>query len=105
VYVHLRSSVGIKPLVRVTNERQARSILVIAGLCGLSSVRSAVVVLVNLVNGEVLRVDVRLQLRFKWRSDPSQGMPINATEEGMLLDLAGATDAAETMFGVTNQAK
>jgi hypothetical protein len=32
-------------------------------------------------------------------------MPINATEEGMLLDLAGATDAAETMFGITNQAK
>jgi hypothetical protein len=56
----LRSPVRVEALVRVPNEGQARRILVLISLCSLSPVRSAGVVLVNLVNGEVLRVDIRL---------------------------------------------
>jgi hypothetical protein len=105
VIAHLRASVGVKSLVRVTNEGQAGGIFVVAGLCSLSSVRSARVVLVNLIDGEVGCVDVRVQLRLKRCSDPTQRMPVNTTEEGMLLDFASASNAAETMFGIADQAR
>jgi hypothetical protein len=61
--------------------------------------------LVNLVDREVLRVDVGLQLGLERCTDASQTIPRNAAEEWVLLDLAGTADAAKAVVGVTNQAK
>jgi hypothetical protein len=105
VSTQLRSSVRVETLVRVADEGQACSILVFARLCSLSPVRSAGVVLVDLINGEVSGVDVRVQLGLKGRPDPAQRLPVDATEEGVLLDFASATNAAEAMFRVTDQAR
>lgn len=106
---YLRSSEGIKTLVRVANEGQAHfSSHVLASLCSLSTEGGAVVVLVDFVNGEVLCVDVRLQLGLKRRADAAQTVPLHATEEGMLLDFVGAmgtTMAAQTMLGIADQAR
>ena len=90
----LSTSESIETLVCVADERQARSVLVISGLCSLCPVSSAVVVLVDLVNGEVLCVHVRLQLRLERRTDASQTIPRNAAEERVLFDLAGTANAA-----------
>jgi hypothetical protein len=54
----LGSSVGIETLVRVTDERQAGGVHVVASLGGLSPVRSASVLLINFVDREVGRIDV-----------------------------------------------
>jgi hypothetical protein len=54
----LGSSVGIETLVRVTDERQAGGVLVVASLGGLSPIRSASVLLINFVDREVGRIDV-----------------------------------------------
>jgi hypothetical protein len=103
--MHLRSSVGVESLVRVANEGQARGIVVVASLCSLSPIGSASVVLINLINREVGCIDVRVQLRLKRCPDSAQGMPVDAAEEGMLLDLASATNAAKAMFGIADQAR
>lgn len=67
---YLSSSVSVEPLVRVSNERQAHlRRRFFALLCRLRTQRCACVVLVDLVNGEVLRVDVGLKLRLKWCTD------------------------------------
>jgi hypothetical protein len=68
---HLRTSVGVESLVCVTDEGQAGGVFVVARLCSLSSVRRACVVLVDLIDGEIGRVDVRVQLGLKRRSDPT----------------------------------
>jgi hypothetical protein len=101
----LRTPVRVEAFVRVSDEWQARRVLVLASLCGLSPVRSTGVVLVNLVNGEILRIDVRLQLGLKRRTDATKRMPVDATEEGMLLDFAGATKAAQAIVGIAYQAR
>lgn len=48
------------------------------------------VVLVDFVYGEVLRVDIRLQLRLEWSTDPAQAVPLHAAEERVLLDFVSA---------------
>jgi hypothetical protein len=98
----LRAPESIETLVRVSDEGQAGGILVVSGLCSLCSVRSAVVVLVNLVNGEVLRIDIGLQLGLEWRTDAAQTIPRYTTEEGVLSDLAGTADASKTVIGIAD---
>jgi hypothetical protein len=71
----------------------------------LCSVGSAVVVLVNLVDGEVLGVNVGLELGLERCADASQTIPRDTAEKWMLPDLAGTTDVAETMVGIANQAR
>lgn len=90
----LRTSESIETLVCVTDERQAGGVLVVSGLRGLCPVSGAVVVLVNLVDGEVLCIHVRLQLGLEGRTNTSQTIPRDTTEEWVLPDLAGTTDAA-----------
>jgi hypothetical protein len=68
---HLRATESVEALVRVSDKRQARSILIVAGLRRLRPIRRTRIVLINLVNREVLRVDVRLQLGFKRRANPA----------------------------------
>lgn len=101
----LRSSVGVESLVRVADEGQARGVFIVARLGSLGPVRSASVVLVDLVDREVSRINVRVQLGLEWRADPSQRIPVNATEERMLLDLASPTNTAEAVFGIADQAR
>lgn len=87
----LLSSESFETLVRVADERQAHlSGVLVAGLRSLCAQSITVVVLVDLVYGEVLRVNVRLQLRLKRSADPAQAIPLYAAEEGMLLDLVCA---------------
>ena len=64
------------------------------------------VILIDLVYGEVLGVDVRLQLRLKWCADAAQTIPLHSTEERMLFDFVGTvgtTDTTETMLSIANQ--
>lgn len=61
------------------------------------------VVLVNLINGEVLCVNVGLQLGLERCADAAQAVPRYASEEGVLLDFVGATNATKTMISVTDQ--
>jgi hypothetical protein len=94
---------SIETLVCVSDEGKAGGVLVLSGLRGLCPVRSAVVVLVDLVNREVLRVDVRLQLGLERRTDAAKAIPGYATEERMLLDLTGTTNASKTVIGIADQ--
>lgn len=65
--------------------------------------RSRCILLVNLINREILRINVTLQLRFKRRADTAETVPGDTSEEGVLFDLVGAADAAKAVFGVTYQ--
>jgi hypothetical protein len=103
--MHLGSSVGVEALVRVADERQACRIVVVASLCSLSPICSAGVVLVDFINGEIGSIDVRVQLWLERCPNPTQSMPVNAAEEGMLLDLASATNAAKAIVGIADQAR
>ena len=101
----LCTSESIETLVCVANEGKASGVLVLSRLRSLCPVSSAVVVLVNLINREVLRVNVRLQLGLERCPDASQAIPRDAAEEGMLLDLARSANAAETVVSIADQAK
>lgn len=59
--------------------------------------------LVDLVDGEVLRVDVGLQLRLERCPDLAESIPLHAPEEGVLLDLVRSTNTAETVFGIADE--
>lgn len=71
----LCTSESIETLVRVANEGKAGRVLVLSGLRSLCPVGSAVVVLVNLIDGEVLCVNIRLQLGLERCTDASQAIP------------------------------
>jgi hypothetical protein len=101
---HLRPPECIKPLVRVPNERQTSCILIASLLRSLRPVRRTRIILVDLIDGEVLRIDVRLQLRFKRCANAAEAVPGYAAEEGVLFDFVGAADAAEAVFGVADEA-
>lgn len=101
----LCTSESIETLVRVADEWEAGGVLVLSRLGGLCPVGSAVVILVDLINGEVLCVDIGLQLRLEWCADASQAIPRDATEEGMLLDLARSANTTESMISVADQSK
>lgn len=105
----LRSLESIKALVRITNEGQTHfSGKVITLLGRLRAQRRAVVVLVNLIDGEVLGIDVRRQLGLEGRADAAQAVPLDAAEEGMRLDLVGAVGAAvaaKTVLGVADESE
>ena len=104
--------VVIKPLKGIPNKRQAhlRALLLLPGraagavpsLGGLE-VRG-IVRLVDLVGGEVGRVDVGRQARLKRRADPPQAVELDAPEEGVVLELVRAA-AADAVFGVADQTR
>ena len=100
----LRPPKRIEPLIRIPNKRQTRRILIlISRLRSLRPMRSRCILLVNLINREILRINVTLQLRFKRRADTAETVPGDTSEEGVLFDLVGAADAAKAVFGVTYQ--
>lgn len=59
--------------------------------------------LVDLIDGEVLRVDVGLQLRLERCPDLAESIPLHAPEEGVLLDFVRSTNTAETVFGIADE--
>ena len=71
----LCTSESIEALVSVADKGQAGGVLVLSRLCSLCPVSSAVVVLVDLVDREVLRVNIGLQLRLERCADTSQTIP------------------------------
>ena len=100
----LRPPKRIEPLIRIPNKRQTRRILIlISRLRSLRPMRSRCILLVNLINREILRINVTLQLRFKRRADTAETVPSNTSKKGVLFDLVGAADAAKAVFGVTYQ--
>lgn len=84
------TSESIKALVSVANKRQTHTgLLGATGLC-LATQLSRVVLLRNLVNWEILSVDCGLQLGLKGSANASELVPLNATEEGVILEFPGA---------------
>ena len=61
------------------------------------------IILINLINGEILRIDIRLQFGFKRRANAAEAVPGYAAEEGVLFDFVGAADAAEAVFSVADE--
>jgi hypothetical protein len=103
---YLSSSKSIETLISVADERQAHlGRDVISLLCSLSTQSGAGVVLINLVDREVLRIDVGLQLRLERCTDATQTVPLHTTEKGMLSDFTGAADSTKTVLGITDQAR
>lgn len=62
------------------------------------------VLLRDLVDGEVGRVDLRRQLGLEGRADAAQRGPVDAAEERVRLDLERAACRAETVWGVADEA-
>ena len=86
----LLPSQSLETFVRVADEGQAHlSGVLVTSLCSLCAQSITVIVLVDFVYGEVLRVNVRLQLRLKRSTDAAKAVPLHATEEGMLLNFVG----------------
>jgi hypothetical protein len=77
----------------------------VASLVSLSTKRGASVILVDLVRGEVLRVNVGIELRLERCTNAAKLVPLYTLEEVMLPDLAGATDPTKPMFSITYQSK
>lgn len=102
---HLRPAEGVKSLVRVPDERKTHLRgHILACLGGLGPKSGAVVVLINLIDGEVLSVDVGLQFGLEWCTNTSESIPLHATEEGVLFDLVGATNSAKAVLSIANEA-
>lgn len=102
------SEVVIKPLKCVANERQAhfRRLFLLAKtilLQGLRLEHSCIVSLVNLIRGEVCRINVRSQTRLKRRANATQAVKVDAAEEAVILEFMGST-TAKTVLSVANHA-
>ena len=97
---------SIKPLISIPNKRQTERTLLATSarhprLCLRPQLRR-VVHLRDLVDGEVLRVDVTLQLRLEGGADLAQTLPLHAVEEGVVPQFRSAVHAAESVLGVAD---
>lgn len=103
------SEVVVESLEGISNERQAHLGTLLNdtnGLGGLDLLRleqSRVVGLIDLVRGEVCRIDVTREAWLERSADASKRVEFDATEEGVALDLVG-TAATQTILSVTDQA-
>lgn len=101
----LRVTEGIEALEGVTNEGQAE-----VGVVGLASSfccsthLGGRVDLRNLIDGEVLRINGAGKLGLEWSTNLAKTIPVDAAEEGMLLELSSATHVAQTVLRVADQA-
>lgn len=82
-------------LTRVSTSRRFCSVA--------SADRSGVVVLWDLVDGEVLRVDGGAELGLEGGADAAKGCPVDAAEETVLFDFCGAADGAETVVCIVDE--
>ena len=101
------AEVIIEPLECVSDEREThfRALLHLLGAPGslLGLEDSRVVRLIDLVGGEVCRVDGRRKTRLKGSTDPTETFKLDAAEEVVMLDLVGAA-ATQTVLGVADEA-
>ena len=104
-YKHLLALESSKSFISVTNKGKASRVVVVAGLGRLCPMSRAGIVLVNLVDREVLRIHVGLQLGLERRTNTAETIPGNPAEEWVLFDLIGAADAAKTMVSIANQTR
>ena len=81
----------IESLERVSNERKGhlRFVLVAGGL-SLRTPLGGVVVLVDVLDGEIRNVDVGVETRFERSAYVTEFVPHDASEEWMAFDLNGA---------------
>lgn len=98
--------VGLEALECVADERQCHFRCFSAWSTTGGSVSclemSRIVRLVDLVSWEIGSVDVRVQFRFKWSTNTTEGVKFNTPEEFVSLDFVG-TSATKTILGITNQ--
>lgn len=97
---------GIKTLVGISQERNVHLWNFISDLAGgLGSLEvSGRISLVDLVNGEVCGIDIGHKPWFKWRTNTTKTIKIDAAEERMSLDFVCST-SAKAILRVTNQTK
>ena len=103
---YLISTEGIEAPEGVADEGNLQMIGgIITCLSCLSTERRTRVVLIDLVDGEILSIDVGTEFGFKRRADAAQAIPLHTAEEWVLLDFAGAPNATQSMFGITDQTR
>ena len=99
----------VECLVGVPDEWQAHlCILLTRNRFGLSAVEGSVVLLWDLVNGEVAEIHVRGEPWLKGRTNVTELVPDHATEEWMFFDrgcaIVRAAILAESVVGITEEA-
>lgn len=103
------SEVVVESLEGISNERQAHLRALLNDTNGLGRLdllrleQSRVVGLIDLVRGEVCRIDVAREAWLERSPDASERVEFDTTEEGVALNLVGAA-ATQTVLGVTDQA-
>lgn len=87
----LRVLEGVEGFVGVSDKWQTHlGILLGQDLLGMCAMHSRIVLLWNLIDGEVADVDVGRQLRLEWCSNLSELIPDDTPEERVFLDLRGS---------------
>lgn len=93
------SEVVVEPLKGISNEGQAHLRTLLYNTYGLRRLhllrlkQSRVIGLIDLVRGEVCRVDIAGEAWLERSSDTSERVEFDATEEGVALDLMSTTAA------------
>lgn len=96
---------GIEALEGVTNERQAEvGVVSLASSLGRGAHLRRGVDLRDLIDGEVLRVDGAGKLGLKRRTNLAKAVPVDAAEEGVLLEFCGATHVTEAVLRIADEA-
>ena len=103
------SEVVVESLEGISNEGQAHPGTLLDDPDGLGRLdllrlkQSRVVGLIDLVRGEVRRIDVAREAWLERSADPSERVEFDATEECVALDLV-STAATQSVLGITDQA-
>lgn len=103
----LSSEVVIEPLECVTDEGQAhlgRFLQLLARRKRLRLEHRRIIRLVNFIRGEVRGINGRREARFKWRTDTTQAIELDTSEEGVALDFV-RTASAETCLRVADETR
>lgn len=100
----LMSPKSIKPSKRIPNKRQAH-LRQLAVLLIPRPHLIAHILLRNILNGEILGIDARLEFRFEGCRQAAQLVEVDAGEEGVLFDFGRAAVAAESVVGVANETR
>lgn len=103
----LSSEVVIEPLECVTDEGQThlgRILQLLARRKRLRLQHRRIICLVNFIRGEVRGINGGREARFKWRTDTTQAIELDTSEEGVTLDFV-CPASTETCLRVANEAR
>lgn len=96
----------IEPLEGVSDERQAEiRVIALSSSLDLSAHLGRIVDLRDLVDREVLGVYCAGELGLERRADLAEAVPVDAVEEGVLLELGRALSVAEAVLRVADEAE